>query len=430
MPSPSDTGDDLLNALVRTAPTGVVIFDRDGVITLVNPSALNLMLRFARSADTGNFFRLFGDAVPDLKASVQGATTTTAPVAECRGLSPHGDASGACIVDLTVHWVGNATFVAHLDDRSESRALSGALSRLERQFRALVDGSPDLSVIAVTEDGTIESWDLASTKMFGYREDEILARPIADLFAPVDLGEVAKLAPVDTRSLQARHRLEKARESGWHGDAAWLLRKDGQRFWANSLVSTHPNGEDSGFTVVLRDLTGRSDAEDRMRALDTRDLLTGVANRRHFLEAAASEHGRWRRYGAPLSLLMAEVDGLGPLLAGQDREGADAALTRTAGICRKLVREVDLVARLEGPTIVVLLPSTPLGGAMVIGERIRAAVESANRQDADGESLSTISIGAAELGQKGSLYDLLATAEGAMTRARHVGGNRVVTDGD
>ena len=429
MTSPSDTGDDLLNALVRTAPTGVVVFDREGVITLVNPSALNLMVRFARNADTGNFFRLFGDAVPNLKAAVEEAAAGSEPVVERQELSPHGDVLRACVVDLTVHRVGSTTFIAHLDDRSESRALSGALSRLERQFRALVDGSSDLSVIAASEDGLIETWDLASTKMFGYREDEIVGRPIAELFAPADLGELATLGSIDARTLHVQHRLEKARESGWHGDAGWLLRRDGQRFWANSLVNTHPDDTHGGFTVVLRDLTNHSETDDRLRALETRDPLTGVANRRHFLEAAASEHGRWRRYGAPLSLLMAEVDGLGALLAGKDLSGADAALTCTAAICRKMVREVDLVARLEGPTIVVLLPSTPLNGARVIGERIRVAVANAGSNGRDAQAPSTISVGAAELGPKGSLYDLLACAEAAMTRARQDGGNRVVVDG-
>ena len=86
------------------------------------------------------------------------------------------------------------------------------------------------------------------------------------------------------------------------------------------------------------------------------------------------------------------------------------------------------MARLEGPTIVVLLPSTPLSGATVISERIRAAVESAADRGSDGEPLSTISIGAAELSQKGSLYDLLATAETALTRAKELGGNRVATN--
>ena len=425
MISSSDTGDDLLNALVRTAPTGVVVFDRDGLIKLVNPSALNLMLRFARSADTSNLFRLFGDTVPDLKAAVQNVASGPGPVADYQGLSPQGDIAGACVIDLSVHWVEDTTFIAHLDDRSESRALSGALSRLERRLRALVDGSPDLSVIAASESGLIESWDLASTKMFGYREDEILGRPIGELFAPVDLGDLAGAASADARTLQVQHRLEKARESGWHGDAGWLLRKDGQRFWANSLINTHPSDAGSGFTIVLRDLTEPPDSDGRLRALETSDLLTGVANRRHFLAAAASEHGRWRRYGAPLSLLMAEVDGLATMLAGQDRSVAGAALTRTATICRKLVREVDLVARLEGPTIVVLLPSTPFKGAMVIGERIRAAVEEAAPGEA-AASWSTISIGAATLGQKGSLYDLLATAETAMAKARQSGGNTVV----
>ncbi len=427
MTSPPDTGDDLLGALVRTAPTGVVVFDRDGVISLVNPSALDMLIRFARSADTGNLFRLFGDALPNLRSAVQDAPANPAPVAEYAGLSPVGDTSGACVIDMTVHWLGNATFVAHLDDRSESQALSGALSRLERQFRALVEGSPDLSVIAASHDGAIETWDGASTRMFGYRDDEIVGRPVADLFSPVDFGDLGSSGPLDTRTLHVRHRLDKARESGWHGDAGWLLRKDGDRFWANSLINTHPGDPGGGFTVVLRDLTGRADAPDRLREMDTADLLTGVANRRHFLAAAASEHTRWRRYGAPLSLLMAEIDGFDVTPTDQDRS---AALTRTATVCRRLVREVDLVARLDGPTIVILLPSTPLDGARVIAERIRAAMEDAAGGSTRGTVTSTVSIGAAELGQRGSLYDLLATAETAMNQAREAGGNRVVGGAD
>jgi len=98
-------------------------------------------------------------------------------------------------------------------------------------------------------------------------------------------------------------------------------------------------------------------AEEQIAALRTIDEATGLLNARAFLDRALVEVHRASRYERPLALVLFE----------QDQPGSLAAL---AELCRCQIRTVDAAGCTDGGAIALLLPETPLAGALVIANRI------------------------------------------------------------
>jgi diguanylate cyclase (GGDEF)-like protein len=105
------------------------------------------------------------------------------------------------------------------------------------------------------------------------------------------------------------------------------------------------------------------------------DGLTGLYNHRYFYERLFQEFARAQRYGAPLSLLMIDIDDFKRF---NDRYGhpvGDDVLAAVADILvGQLRRHVDLAARYGGEEFVVLLPNTPREGAQIVGDRLKQHV--------------------------------------------------------
>lgn len=183
-------------------------------------------------------------------------------------------------------------------------------------------------------------------------------------------------------------------------------------------------------------LDGHRRREVELRAQAGTDALTGVANRRAFLERADDEVHRALRYGHPLSLLMIDIDHFKQVNDVHGHAAGDAALVRLVEACGPELREHDVLARLGGEEFVVLLPHTDPTRAMLVAERLRQAVERAPvdppRNASGGVFHITISLGSATLrndrtaAPSESLSTLLERADQALYGAKHSGRNRVV----
>jgi diguanylate cyclase (GGDEF)-like protein len=111
----------------------------------------------------------------------------------------------------------------------------------------------------------------------------------------------------------------------------------------------------------------------RMETLTLTDELTGVATRRVFEDELPRELARARRGEHPLSVAMLDIDHLGAfnMLRGE-REG-DRLIKEAAALWRNELREVDMMARLDGDSFAVILPNCGLGEAIDVMDRVRAA---------------------------------------------------------
>ena len=187
-------------------------------------------------------------------------------------------------------------------------------------------------------------------------------------------------------------------------------------------------GKLSAVVQTLRDMTEEKQAQLALEQLATRDGLTGLANRRCFDETLHAEWARALRQRQPLSLLMVDVDNFKAYNDANGHLGGDECLKRIATAVSSEMRANDLVARYGGEEFAVILPNQSLKGAAVVAERIRTRVEQLqvpNRM-APGEHV-TVSIGAATAlaSPENSASDLVAIADTALYRAKHMGRNRI-----
>ena len=101
------------------------------------------------------------------------------------------------------------------------------------------------------------------------------------------------------------------------------------------------------------------------------DSLTGVYNRRVFLERCANELGRYQRYGRPMSLLLLVLEDFKRVNEIHGHQAGDELLMAFARIMGENTREQDVLGRLAGQEFAICLPETGLTNARELGERIR-----------------------------------------------------------
>ncbi len=156
------------------------------------------------------------------------------------------------------------------------------------------------------------------------------------------------------------------------------------------------------------------------------DGLTGLFNRRHIFELLDREIKTARRYGRELSVIMVDIDDFKRVNDERGHRSGDAAIAEVARTMRTLLRSSDIAGRYGGEEFLVILPETPLEGALMLAERIRAAVIGATPLAAMGISL-TVSCGIASLGGATEAMDLVERADTMLQAAKEQGKNRVLS---
>jgi diguanylate cyclase (GGDEF)-like protein/PAS domain S-box-containing protein len=189
------------------------------------------------------------------------------------------------------------------------------------------------------------------------------------------------LAGVDAADLTRVRQVVEALKRGEIEEARILYRtrhREKQQIWLETaLRATHDpqSGAIDGVVAISRDMTEHKDLEDNLAQLATIDGLTGLANRRHFDETLREEWARARRDGAPLSLILIDVDQFKHFNDQYGHPAGDACLRSIARIIAgQAQRPGDLAARYGGEEFVLVLPGTAATGCERVGERIRQAI--------------------------------------------------------
>ncbi|MBZ0331030.1 sensor domain-containing diguanylate cyclase [Halomonas sp. ANAO-440] len=179
-----------------------------------------------------------------------------------------------------------------------------------------------------------------------------------------------------------------------------------------------------GRVWFFRDITPRKEVERKLEVLARRDPLTGVANRRHFFELSGVEVARARRYGAPLSLAMLDLDHFKQINDRFGHSAGDRVLINFCNDVATLLRESDVLARLGGEEFVVLLPGSDPDGAFQLAERLRGHAEKAIVEEGESRIRYTVSAGVASLTpDDASIETVMGRADDALYAAKAAGRN-------
>jgi diguanylate cyclase (GGDEF)-like protein len=178
-----------------------------------------------------------------------------------------------------------------------------------------------------------------------------------------------------------------------------------------------------GFVRLSQQL---SRTEAQLRTLAAEDPLTGIFNRRRFLEVASVEWMRGTRHSHPQSMLVIDVDGFKDVNDRYGHLAGDQTLRHVAELCARSLRRTDLLGRYGGDEFIILLPETGSPGAVRMADRIREGIERSEIRTPGGLVKVTVSVGVAgrHLGMT-SADALVADADAALYRAKTTGRNRV-----
>jgi diguanylate cyclase (GGDEF)-like protein len=197
----------------------------------------------------------------------------------------------------------------------------------------------------------------------------------------------------------------------------------------------------TGCVIAHEDITPEKMAEEELRQTERQlreslqrerilartDGLTGLINRRHFLELAEHEIAVARRYGLPLAMVLFDVDGFKKINDSLGHPAGDEVLRAVARRAGQQLRAADLLARYGGEEFIVLAPESGARSAAVVAERIRNAMEEEGIGTPGGLAAVAISAGVSELEtDSDTVEDLIRRADRALYDAKAKGRNCVV----
>ncbi|NCC06274.1 MAG: diguanylate cyclase, partial [Proteobacteria bacterium] len=207
------------------------------------------------------------------------------------------------------------------------------------------------------------------------------------------------------------------------------VHKDGSSVWTEAIVRYVRNDRTGAMEIhgVTRDISERRNLRLELERQATTDSLTGVANRRHFLNCALKEIKRCERHDCTLSLLMLDIDHFKAVNDTYGHAMGDTTLKAFAQTCQEELRTSDLFGRIGGEEFALLLVETDVETACKVAERIRVRVEKIKLFAKDGRPMHiTTSIGVAELRLRAeTVSDLMIRADQALYNAKNLGRIRV-----
>ncbi|MBO9099567.1 MULTISPECIES: sensor domain-containing diguanylate cyclase [Rhizobium] len=410
---------------VYACPVGLVDMARDGAINLMNPLAMKLVIPLATDGIMTNLLTVFENTAPELRSLIQDFAGRRGTICDNHRIYAGPIAADKPdeqrILNCTIVKLKDERYVVTLTDVSLQVRQERRLREAETWFGSLLEGVKDFGVASLGTDGVIDAVNSTLLEQTGFDAFELEGMPIGDLVEPQPGGQGAYMD----------RRLEHARRDGWHIDEGWGLRRDGERYWCQSLIAVCADktaGSDTsiqGYTVIMRKVERRDTDMLELKRLLRTDHLTGAYNRGAFFEAAEKEYVLSRGSGRSFAILMFDIDHFKLINDSYGHSVGDDVLRSVANACQTMMRPGDTFARIGGEEFTILLPDTSLEESVEIAERVRIAIASVPVSVGDSLLKVTASFGcAAGPLSVGSAAALLAAADGALYRAKRAGRNR------
>ncbi|MBL8521674.1 MAG: diguanylate cyclase [Betaproteobacteria bacterium] len=284
-----------------------------------------------------------------------------------------------------------------------------ALAERERFMRGVTDNIPAM-IAHIDHDERYTFANAYICQMFGVQREDMIGRTVREV-----RGE--------TRYAQLKPHIDAVLD-GARVTFEWtVVGEDHTRqFKATYVPDIDASGTVRGFFAVIFDISELKEAQAKLDSLARTDSLTGLANRRAFEEGLGEALARSRRNGAPLAMLVFDIDRFKEINDRRGHLAGDAVIVAFARRLQACVRQVDLVARLGGDEFVLLMENPSPGSGEAVAGKLLAAMSLPLALDF-GVLPVTTSIGVAYGTGDLSATELLQRADRALYAAKEAGRN-------
>ncbi len=254
-------------------------------------------------------------------------------------------------------------------------------------------------IISIDSNGRLAYANDYAEEIFGFTQEELIGHSAFDTIFPApekhDAGNDIITRIFTNPKLYVEHETEN-------------VRKDGSKFWISwtNRVVYDENGNPSEIRSVGFDISKRKKLENELKVLSALDPVTNVLNRQAFLEAGAKELKRSNRYNRQLSVIVMKLTFFQNLGSEQLRTFTDEILQNVVQICRKSVRESDILGRIGDVEFGIILPETPQENAAFLSDRLKQKIQE-SALTAGGDFFISAIFGVAGKGKKDDSIDTL-----------------------
>ena len=256
--------------------------------------------------------------------------------------------------------IGSEGFITDVTQRKRAEI---ALKRSEERFRTMFEEAPLGMAIFDSRTGDAKQVNARYAEIVGRTKKELLTTNIEDYSFPEEIEEIL-------------HKINQINENLITSFSLYrrLMKPDGSMVWVNTTIAplnTEDDNSSSRILCMIEDVTARREAEEEILYLSYYDQLTGLYNRRFYLEELRRID---TERNLPITLVMADVNGLKLTNDAFGHLEGDQLLKHIADTMKKHCRADDIIARIGGDEFIMLLPQTSMEQAEKLVERINGAL--------------------------------------------------------
>jgi diguanylate cyclase (GGDEF)-like protein/PAS domain S-box-containing protein len=329
-----------------------------------------------------------------------------------RGIKKGGEIIHVEILGSSMQMKGRAAVMGSILDITARKQLEEKLLESEKRFRSFFEESKD-AIVNTDMKGNLLLVNPSGMELFGLTDSELETIKFRDLYV---------------ESAMARQFSTAIREKGHIRDFGIQLYGKGGKVMDCLMTVVTKQSDDGtllGYEGIIRDVSPYKKLEEELRRLATIDSLTGINNRRNFLDLAQKEISRSIRYNHSFSLAMLDIDFFKEVNDTYGHSAGDKVLIEFCDVCMKELRDEDIMGRLGGEEFAIALVECDTAEAVIVAERIRQAVASHTVTTGKEEIRFTVSLGIVGSWKDCDLKSMIGCADKALYKAKEKGRNQV-----
>jgi len=283
------------------------------------------------------------------------------------------------------------------------------------RFFSAINQSPNLIMITDLH-GTIKYVSEKINELTGYSAEEVV-------------GRNPRIFKSDETKPTVYMRLWNTISSGyeWNGELC-NRRKDGSQYWEHLRISPilDENSSITHYVAIKQDITRQRELDEELYQYAILDHLTGAYNRRMLMKMGNREISLAQRYERSIAVLIMDIDRLSRINHLHGHTAGDEVLQQVVQTCRTLMRETDILARIESDCFALLLPDANYAAAFQVAERLQRQIAILSFQGSHATFSCTVSIAVTPLSAEYANVEQMLQAGQRLLHQQPVEYNRIV----